>query len=76
MPIVRLHEVCENLGRGFSAFDDHAVRQIKLLVCWILRHKPVPVALVQCVHVLVYDGLRGRLFLEWRQLHIFSQRDR
>jgi len=25
--------------------------------------------------MLVYDGLRGRLFLEWRQLHIFSQRD-
>jgi len=60
--IVRFYEVCENFGCCFSAFDDHTIGQIKLIVCWILRHKPVPVALVQRVHVLVYDGLRSRLF--------------
>lgn len=31
--IVRLYEICENLGCCFSAFDDHAVRQIELIIC-------------------------------------------
>ena len=60
--IVRLHEVCENLGRRFSALNNHAIRQIELVVRWILCHEAVPVALVQRVHVLIYDGLRGRRF--------------
>jgi hypothetical protein len=32
-----------------------------LIVCWILRHDAVPVALVKRVEMLVDDGLWGRL---------------
>jgi hypothetical protein len=63
---MRFHKVCEKFARRFPAFYDYAIRQIELIVCWILRHDAVPVALVKRVEMLIDDGLRGRPPLQRR----------
>ena len=73
---MRLHKVRKKLARLLAALYDYAIGQIKLIVWWILRHDPVPVAFVKRVEMLVDDGLWVRLSFERWQFQVLGKSDR
>ena len=72
---MRLYKVSEKFARLFAAFHDYAVGQMELTFWRILRHDPIPVALVERVKMFIDDRLWVWLPFERRQLQIFCEDD-
>src|SRR6476660_9274442 len=73
---MRLDKVCKKFARFFASFHDYTVGQKELIFWWILRHDPIPVALVKRVNVFIDDGLWVRLPFERRQLEVLCKSGR
>jgi len=70
-----LDKVREKFARLFASFHDYTVGQIELIIWWILRHDPIPIALVERIKMFIDDRLWVRLPFERRQLQILRERD-
>jgi hypothetical protein len=74
---MRLDEVCKKFSRLFPTFYDYAIRQIKLIVCWVAKGKDHTTFYLACGPdkgpVIIFIHGWPELSIIWRhQLPVFG----